>query len=140
MSVATDNLLTAQSRATQVRPPVGGFPYLAQVLREAGVTRNEWSLPSCESLYWTDSGIVVQQGEPLTMGLHDVPVFNKDALVVALRADQAGQTTFAEFLASAWSAGVVRYVIDLEERAVTYYGVQGEAYAEDYPAVSLDMD
>lgn len=37
---------------------VGGFPYLAEILRlrRAGVTRNVWFLPACESLYLTDAG------------------------------------------------------------------------------------
>jgi uncharacterized protein YbcV (DUF1398 family) len=28
------------------RPKVGGFPYLAETLRRAGVTRNLWYLPA----------------------------------------------------------------------------------------------
>jgi uncharacterized protein YbcV (DUF1398 family) len=51
MSTAIDNLLDAQKRAMAGRPKVGGFPYLAETLRRAGVTRNRWYLPACESLY-----------------------------------------------------------------------------------------
>ena len=54
MSKAIDNLMAAQKRAMAGRPKVGGFPYLAETLRRAGVTRNLWFLPACESLYLID--------------------------------------------------------------------------------------
>src|ERR1700683_122721 len=50
MSKAIDNLQAAQQRAMAIRPKVGGFPYLAEALRQAGVTRNLWYLPACQSL------------------------------------------------------------------------------------------
>lgn len=51
MSQAILNLKAAQERAMAIRPRVGGFAYLAEVLRQAGVIRNIWFLPACESLY-----------------------------------------------------------------------------------------
>jgi uncharacterized protein YbcV (DUF1398 family) len=73
MSRAIDNLREAQKRAMANRPKVGGFPHLAETLRRAGVTRNIWFLPACESLYLTDDGPVVSQGTPLVSGDVDVP-------------------------------------------------------------------
>lgn len=49
MSRAIEKLEAAQKRAMAIRPKVGGFPYLAEVLRQAGVKRNLWFLPSCQS-------------------------------------------------------------------------------------------
>jgi uncharacterized protein YbcV (DUF1398 family) len=66
-----------------------------------------------------------------------VPPFDREALIRALRTDQAGESTFPEFLASAWRAGVVQYDVDFELRAVTYYGSDGEEYVEAYPAVAV---
>jgi uncharacterized protein YbcV (DUF1398 family) len=120
------------------RPKAGGFPYLAETLRRAGVTRNVWSLPSCQSLYVTSDGSVVTVGTPLVTGTSDVPGFNRDALIVALRTDQAGQSTFPEFLAASWRAGVVLYDVDFAARTVTYFGSNGEEYIEDYPAVDIE--
>lgn len=108
MSKAIENLTEAMKTAEAIRPPVGGFPYLAEVLRKAGVTRNVWSLPSSQSLFLTEHGAVVMQGEPLVIGAVDVPAFNEEALVRALRVDQAGESTFPEFLRASWLAGVVR--------------------------------
>jgi uncharacterized protein YbcV (DUF1398 family) len=138
MSNATDNLQAAFQRAVVSRPTVGGFPHLAETLRRAGVTRNLWHLPACQSLYLTEQGPVVMQGQPLITGTFDVPPFDREALIQALRTDQAGQSTFPEFLSSAWRAGVVRYDVDFARRVVTYYGCDGGEYAEFYPAVELN--
>ena len=137
MSRAVENLMEAMNRAMKNRPPVGGFPYLAETLRSAGVTRNLWSLPSCQSIYLTQQGSVVNQGVPLTNGLSEIPPFNREALILALRTDQAGKSTFPEFLSATWKAGVTGYDVDFEKRKVTYYGSLGESYVEEYPAVQI---
>jgi len=54
-----------------------------------------------------------------------------------LRTDQAGESTFPEFLAASWRAGVIRYDVNFAARTVTYYGCNGEEYTEAYPAVDL---
>ena len=137
MPTAIDALLTAQKHAFSIRPKVGGFPYLAEALRLAGISRNLWSLPSCQSIYITTLGPVVIPGIPLVDAPANVPHFDKQALIRALRRDQAGEGTFPEFLKSAWEAGVIGYDVDFEKRHVTYYGVLEESYREDYPAVAV---
>jgi uncharacterized protein YbcV (DUF1398 family) len=84
MSKAIENLQAAQQRAMAGRPKVGGFPYLAETLRRAGVTRNLWFLPALQSLYLTKDGPVVTRGTPLVSGAVDVPPFNREALITAL--------------------------------------------------------
>ena len=138
MSEAINNLLEAMARAIAIRPKVGGFPYLAEVLRLAGVKQNVWHLPSCQSLYITDKGSVVMQGQPLATGPLDVPNFDRQALITAIRTDQAGKSTFPEFLAAAWSAGVIRYDAEFAARTVSYKGCCGEEYVEEYASVNLD--
>ena len=138
MSKAIEKLEAAQRQAMSIRPKVGGFPYLAETLRQAGVTRNIWSLPSNQSLFITNEGSVVTQGTPLVSGTVDVPRFDREALIAALRTDQAGKSTFPEFLAASWRAGVVRYDVDFTARTVAYYGCNGEEYIEKYPAVEVE--
>ena len=137
MSTAIENLKSAQQLAMAGRQKVGGFPYLAEILRRAGVTRNHWSLPACQSLYLTKEGPVMVPGTPLINVMADVPPFNRDALIIALRTDQAGESTFPEFLMAAWKAGVVSYEVDFAARTCTYYGTGGEKYVESYPAVEI---
>jgi uncharacterized protein YbcV (DUF1398 family) len=108
MSKAIQNLEAAHKWAMANRPKAGGFPYLAEALRRAGVTKNIWFLPACQSLYLTNDGPVVTQDKPLISGPADVPAFNREALIRALRTDQAGESTFPEFLEATWRSGVVR--------------------------------
>jgi uncharacterized protein YbcV (DUF1398 family) len=137
MTAAIENLQSALARAMSVRPKARGFPVLAKVLHEAGVHRNEWFLPAAQSVYLTDLGPVVQQGVPIATGLLDMPPFDRDALIRAIRTDQAGGSSFPEFLRRAWRAGVLRYVADFDGREVTYYGWNGENYVEPYPDVPI---
>lgn len=137
MSQAIENLIEAQKFAMSIRPKVGGFPVLAEALRMAGVTRNFWSLPSCQSIYLTKYGAVAQPGEPLTTKVTEIPQFDQKRLIRALRTDQGGESTFPEFLKSSWEAGVVSYDVNFEQRTCTYYGAHGESYTESYPAVEV---
>jgi uncharacterized protein YbcV (DUF1398 family) len=77
------------------------------------------------------------QGQPLIANIADVPAFDEKAVIYALREDQAGRTTFPEFLTAIWQAGVVRYVVDFTNRRVTYFGCGGESYVEAYPEVAV---
>jgi uncharacterized protein YbcV (DUF1398 family) len=101
------------------------------------VTKNIWSLPACQSIFLTNLGPVVRQGEPLVSGAADIPAFDREALTRALRTDQADESTFPEFLAAAWRAGIIRYDVDFVARTVTYYGCNGEEYVEAYPALEI---
>jgi uncharacterized protein YbcV (DUF1398 family) len=137
MSSAIEKLQTAQKKAMENKPKVGGFPYLAETLRQAGVLSNTWTLPACQSLYVLEDGPVVFQGTPIVSGMADVPAFNETALISAIRADQAGESTFPEFLEATWHAGVIWYTADFIKRTVTYGGIRGETYVESYPAVEI---
>ncbi len=137
MSQLTDGLIEAQKYAMSIRPKVGGFPVLAEALRQAEIKMNRWTLPSCQSVYIMKDGAVVQQGDPLVTGTFDIPTFDRTALIAAIRVDQEGLSSFPEFLMATWNAGVVSYDADFIERRVIYYGVNGESYVEDYPAIEI---
>lgn len=137
MNKITEKLTDAQKYAMSIRPKVGGFPVIAEVLRQAGVLMNRWSLPSCQSVYLMKEGSVVQQGAPLITGVQEIPKFDRDALIAAVRSDQEGRSTFVEFLQAAWKAGVTGYDVDFTGRKVVYYGSAGESYLEEYAAVEL---
>lgn len=138
MSEAIENLKAAQTKAMAGRPKVGGFPYLAETLRRAGVSRNTWVLPACQSVYVTDKGSVVELGKALVTDSADVPPFDREALIKAVRTDQAGESTFPEFLAASWHAGVIAYDVDFTARTVTYSGSGGERYVESYSEVAVE--
>jgi len=154
MLTSQERLQTAMKYAMANRSQIGGFPFLAECLRQAGVQHNIWTLPALQSMYVMSDGVVVQNGTPLITSSSadatdggtgvtgfptfvDVPVFNEELLIAALRTDQAGQSTFPEFLKSTWSAGVVNYDVDFIARIVSYHGSRGEKYVESYPAVEV---
>lgn len=133
-----EKLQTAMSYAMAHRPEVGGFPFLAECLKRAGVKHNIWSLPAAQSLYlMTDGTYIVNQGTPLLDGMAEVPKFDQEAVVQAIRIDQAGESTFPEFLNSIWKAGAWGYDVDFNKRTVTYMGPRGELYTESYPQVEI---
>ena len=128
----------ARARGMRVRPKVGGFPWLAEALRSAGIERLEFVVPSMTSVYVTSRGDVVEQGAPVVTGSAMVAPFDRDALIAALRADQQGLSTFPEFVTAAWRAGVLSWTVDLVARTCTYRSARGgESYVESYPAVEL---
>jgi uncharacterized protein YbcV (DUF1398 family) len=135
MSKAIKTVQAALQRAVTSRPKVGGFPFFADTLHRAGITRNVWILPACESLYLTAEGPVLVQGTALVTGTVDVPRFDRHALITALRLDQSGGSSFEDFLLGAWHAGVVRYEVDFRARTVSYFGCLDEVYVEAYPAI-----
>lgn len=136
MNDAIQNLEVALRRGMADRPAVGGFPYLAEALREAGVRRNLWYLPAMEAIYLTDLGPVVMQGEPLSRGAAVIAPFDREAVIAAIRSDQEGRSSFPEFVAAIWAAGVWHYEVDLEARTCTYVGAEGGEYVESYEAQS----
>lgn len=123
--------------AMAYRPKVGGFPFLAECLRQSGVQKNIWELPSAQSIYVMEHGSIVNQATPLLSGMSEIPPFNEVALIDAIRTDQAGASTFPEFLAAIWKAGVMHYEVDFSARTVIYMGATGETYRESYPEVEV---
>lgn len=83
MSTAIEIIEQAIQKGINHRPQIGGFPYLAEALREAGVTINEWILPCCQSLYQTNSGAVIFPHPSLITTATDIPTFNQDLLIQA---------------------------------------------------------
>lgn len=137
MSIAKDKIENAYQWALANRPKINGYPYLAEALRQAGVTRYVCHLPSCQCIYFTQDGNVVNQMEALINGMKKVPPFDKEAFIKLLRKNQMGESTFPEFLQGAWKTGVISYEADLNTRKVSYYGAEGEMYIEAYPAVEI---
>jgi uncharacterized protein YbcV (DUF1398 family) len=128
-----DLVREALAKATAERPAVGGFPQFAEALRVGGIRRNRWYVPAALSLYETEAGPAVMQGGSLIDGAAPVADFDPGAVVAAIRADQAGESTFPEFLAAIWAAGVFEYEVDLDARTCTYFGAdRADHYLESY--------
>lgn len=135
-------LAAALARAQAAPPAEGGFPRLAEILRQAGVRGYVVDVPSGSSVYLLDAGDVHRPGHPPAPGSEAgepqvLPRFDRDALIAALRANQEGRSTYPEFLRASLHAGVLRYEVDTAARTCTYQGARGERYVESYPAVEV---
>ncbi len=139
MKSTKERIADAYKRAMASRPKVGGYPYLAEALRQAGVARYVYTLPSGQCIFHARDGKVATQSDVVPSGMLDVPSFNRDAFIKVLRKSQNGDMSFPEFLKGSWENGVVHYEADLIARKVTYYGADGESYVEDYPEVALQQ-
>lgn len=133
------NLKNAMSKSEKGRPKIGGFPYLAECLRQEGFTENTWYLPSGDSFYFSKEDSLIIPGKSLIEGVASYPPFSEEELIEVLRADQAGRTTFPDFLMNIWKSGVVKYEVNFIDRYVVYYGATGEEYKETYPAVEIKI-
>ena len=71
---------------------------------------------SCQSIYLTEDEAVVQQGIPIIEGTHEIPKFDREAVISAIRSTQEGLCTFPEFLHTSWKAGVIEYEVDFITR------------------------
>lgn len=138
-TTAIENILNAYKWALANRPRVNGYPFLAEALRQAGVSRYVCHLPSCQCLYYTDMGVIAAHGDYLISSMTAVPKFNQEAFVKILRNSQRGEITFTDFLRGTWESGVTYYEADLMKRTVTYFGAKGESYMEEYPSVTISV-
>lgn len=138
MADPIDVLSMALDRAARVRPAVGGFPYLAEVLRDSGFDHVRCDVAGGTLLYRGPVGAVVTRGPGQVAATATVRPWDQAALVAAIRADQRGERTFPEFLAGCWSAGVTDYDVDLIGRACTHRSADpGRRYVEEYAAVEV---
>jgi uncharacterized protein YbcV (DUF1398 family) len=126
----------ARRRGTAARPRINGFPYFAEALRAAGINAVETSIATGGSVYYLADGAVSETFDPIVAPVSVVPEWDERALITAIRADQAGESTFPEFLGASWEAGVIQFRVDLANRRCTYFGATGNHYVETYEAVS----
>lgn len=126
----------ALHRGGSVRPTTNGFPYFAEALHAAGITTVENCIPAGVSVYHLERGAVASSCEPIVESLTAVPDWDATKLIAAIRTDQAGRSTYPQFLRGAWNAGVIRFRVDLNDRTCTYFGTSPHTYTETYPAVA----
>jgi uncharacterized protein YbcV (DUF1398 family) len=138
-STPTQLVADALARGMRVRPRVGGFPSLAEALRQAGIHLVHCDVASRATSYHVATSVVIDLQTPLAKGLTEVAAFDRDALVAAIGRDQRGESTYDEFVGAIWQAGVVTYDVDLAERTCTYVGADPtlDAYVERYAAAIL---
>jgi len=113
------------------------YPKKFQALVDAGVTSYEVKIDRHQAEYRGSFGTWL---EPTPEGLSDLTInteFDKNAFINGLKDHMAGKTTYVEWLAETARAGVARYVVNMADRTVTYYGINSnDFHVEHVPKMS----
>lgn len=102
------------------------FPKFAQNLKTLGVKRFDVYVMNGMTIYF-GSGDEPVEGPPLYENLLIEQNPNQGELKEALKIHQSGETDYQTFCRQAASAGVEKWIVDLEEMTVTYLSIDGTA-------------
>jgi len=113
------------------------YPKTFQALVDAGVASYEVKLDKYQAEYRGNFG---SWFEPAPEGLSNLTInteFDKNAFINGLKDHIAGKTTYVQWLAHSAKAGVARYVVNMADRTVTYYGINSnDFHVEHVPQIS----
>lgn len=108
------------------------FPDVVGMLVEAGVESYFADLIRGEERFYTPSGEThVEKMSPLPAKVAEN--FSQSGIVAAIRAAQAHQIRYPEFVKQALAAGVAGYWAFLAGKRVIYVGRKGEFHVEEFP-------
>jgi uncharacterized protein YbcV (DUF1398 family) len=108
------------------------FPEVVGILSEAGVESYCADLVRGEDVFYMPTG----ETHAETMRLPETSIpdeLSLDSLVQAIRAVQADQIRYPEFLRRAMAAGTAAYRVFITGRRVVYFGRKGEFHVENFP-------
>jgi uncharacterized protein YbcV (DUF1398 family) len=108
------------------------FPEVVGMLTNAGVESYFADLVRGEETFYTVNGEThrVQMTLPLSTITGD---FSQHGVIAAIRAAQADQIRYPEFVNRAMAAGTVAYWAFLTGKKVVYFGRKGEFHVEEFP-------
>jgi uncharacterized protein YbcV (DUF1398 family) len=108
------------------------FPEVVGMLTNAGVESYFADLVRGEETFYTVDGETHQ--ERMTLPPTKIAgEFSQTGVVAAIRAAQADQIRYPDFVGRAMTAGIVAYWAFLTGRKVIYFGRKGEFHVEEFP-------
>ena len=108
------------------------FPQVVGMLIDAGVESYCADLVRGEDIFFMPNGETHM--ERMTLPSTKIAEhFSKPGIVAAVRAAQADQIRYPEFLTRAMAAGTAAYWAFLTGRRVIYFGRDGEFHVEEFP-------
>jgi uncharacterized protein YbcV (DUF1398 family) len=108
------------------------FPEVVRMLIEAGVESYRCDLLRADDTFYTPNG----ETHVEKMSLPDARIpeeFSAAGIVAAIRAAQADEIRYPEFLKRAMAAGVSSYWVFITGKKVIYFGRQGDFHIEKFP-------
>lgn len=101
------------------------FPQFAKALKAMGVRRNDVYVMNGMAIYFGEGEESIESG-PAYENLLIEEESDKEALQQALKTHQQGQSDYQTFCRQAASAGVEKWIIDLNVGTVTYLDMSGK--------------
>lgn len=110
------------------------FPQVVGTLLAEGVESYHVDLVRHEYRYYHSSG--ENFVDTVDLGYNKAQMqFSADGVKAAIKASQAGEIKYKEFMDRILNAGCVFYVAYLSGKKVSYFGRNGEVHVENFPTV-----
>jgi uncharacterized protein YbcV (DUF1398 family) len=108
------------------------FPEVIRMLMEAGVESYRCDLIRADDTFYMPSGEThVEKMSLLSVQIPEE--FSAAGIVAAIRAAQADEIRYPEFLKRAMAAGVASYWVFIAGKKVIYFGRNGDFHVEKFP-------
>jgi uncharacterized protein YbcV (DUF1398 family) len=135
MSQPNDIALILQQSHAQEWP----FPKQFEALKKVGVTSYEVVPSTYDAVFYGDFGIWHNHQAPDDTGEVSVAAeFDQEAFLAVLDQRMKKNITYIGFLQGIALAGVDRYVVDMADRTVKYYGIDEEhLYVQNVPEIII---
>lgn len=113
------------------------FPKQFEALKKVGVTSYEVIPSTYDAVFYGDFGIWhTHQAADNVANVSIAVEFDQEAFLAVLTDRMQKNITYIEFLQGIAGAGIDRYVVDMNCRTVTYYGIDEEHfYVQNVPEV-----
>jgi uncharacterized protein YbcV (DUF1398 family) len=110
------------------------FGQVLGILSKAGIESYRVDLMRGEDTFYLPNGDThVEKMKPAPVNSTIAANFSQPGVVAAIRAAQADQIRYPEFLKLAMAAGTAAYQVFLTGKKVIYFGRQGEFHVEEFP-------
>lgn len=109
------------------------FPHVIRALSSAGVESYFADLTTRLDTFYMPSGETHIETMTHTTA-RAAEEFSKSGIVAAIRAAQADEIRYPEFVRRAMTAGVTAYWVFITGRKVIYFGRKGDAHIEEFPS------
>ena len=108
------------------------FPQIVGMLIQVGVEQYHADLQRSEKTYYLPDGqSYVVACTPSSVAIAEA--FDAQAVEAAIRASQAKQIVYAEFIARIAAAGCTSYFVSMAGKRAVYFGRTAESHVEHFP-------
>jgi uncharacterized protein YbcV (DUF1398 family) len=110
------------------------FPEVVKILTEAGVESYRADLVRGEDIFFMPSGET--HVEKMTLPATKIgEQFQQAEVLAAIRAAQADEIRYPEFVKRVMAAGMVAYWVFLTGKKAIYFGRKGDFHVEEFPRI-----